>query len=53
MGSHERGIGLAAVVAGTDFVKPTYAFPGGHRFHFADPAGNELAVWSDHSTTAA
>jgi predicted enzyme related to lactoylglutathione lyase len=23
-----------------------YAFPGGRRFHFADPAGNELAVWS-------
>jgi len=24
-----------------------FSFPGGHRFHFADPAGNELAVWSD------
>jgi predicted enzyme related to lactoylglutathione lyase len=23
-----------------------YAFPGGRRFHFLDPAGNELAVWS-------
>ncbi|BDV32313.1 VOC family protein [Microbacterium terricola] len=23
-----------------------YAFPGGRRFHFVDPAGNELAVWS-------
>jgi len=27
--------------------KPIYSFPGGRRFHFADPAGNELAVWSD------
>lgn len=27
--------------------KDIFAFPGGHRFHFADPAGNELAVWSD------
>jgi hypothetical protein len=27
--------------------KDTYSFPGGHRFHFIDPAGNELAVWSD------
>jgi uncharacterized protein len=24
-----------------------YSFPGGRRFHFKDPAGNELAVWSD------
>ena len=25
----------------------TFAFPGGRRFHFMDPSGNELAVWSD------
>jgi len=24
-----------------------FSFPGGRRFHFADPAGNELAVWSE------
>jgi predicted enzyme related to lactoylglutathione lyase len=24
-----------------------FSFPGGRRFHFLDPAGNELAVWSD------
>jgi len=24
-----------------------YSFPGGRRFHFVDPAGNELAVWSE------
>ena len=24
-----------------------FAFPGGRRFHFEDPAGNELAVWCD------
>ena len=24
-----------------------FTFPGGRRFHFIDPAGNELAVWSD------
>lgn len=28
-------------------VKETFEFPGGRRFHFADPEGNELAVWSD------
>ncbi|THD69146.1 VOC family protein [Robertkochia marina] len=26
---------------------PIFSFPGGRRFHFKDPAGNELAVWSD------
>jgi predicted enzyme related to lactoylglutathione lyase len=24
-----------------------FTFPGGSRFHFLDPSGNELAVWSD------
>jgi predicted enzyme related to lactoylglutathione lyase len=33
--------------AGARIVKPAYSFPGGHRFHFADPDGYELAVWSD------
>ena len=33
--------------AGAKIVKETFSFPGGRRFHFADPCGNELAVWSD------
>lgn len=33
--------------AGGAIVKPIFAFPGGRRFHFAEPSGNELAVWSD------
>ena len=33
--------------AGGKIVKPAYGFPGGRRFHFADPDGYELAVWSD------
>jgi uncharacterized protein len=33
--------------AGGKIVKPTFSFPGGRRFHFADPNGNELAVWSE------
>lgn len=33
--------------AGGRIVKPIFAFPGGRRFHFRDPAGNELAVWSE------
>ena len=37
----------AVVGAGGQIVKPIFPFPGGRRFHFTDPAGNELAVWSD------
>ncbi|KGE00660.1 MULTISPECIES: VOC family protein [Rhizobium/Agrobacterium group] len=33
--------------AGGKIVKPIFSFPGGRRFHFADPEGYELAVWSD------
>ena len=33
--------------AGGDIVKPVFAFPGGRRFHFCEPSGNEFAVWSD------
>jgi len=32
---------------GGRITKETYEFPGGKRFHFADPNGNELAVWSE------
>jgi predicted enzyme related to lactoylglutathione lyase len=33
--------------AGAAIVRPIFSFPGGRRFHFTDPAGNELAVWSE------
>ncbi|MCX4188032.1 VOC family protein [Methylophaga sp. OBS4] len=33
---------------GGTIAKDIFAFPGGRRFHFFDPHGNELAVWSDH-----
>ena len=33
--------------AGGKIVRETFEFPGGRRFHFADPNGNELAVWSE------
>ena len=32
--------------AGGNIVRPIFSFPGGRRFHFTDPSGNELAVWS-------
>ena len=37
----------AVVAAGGIIAKPIYAFPGGRRFHFVDPSGSELAVWSE------
>ncbi|QID16573.1 VOC family protein [Nitrogeniibacter mangrovi] len=33
--------------AGGTLIRPVFDFPGGRRFHFTDPSGNELAVWSD------
>ena len=33
--------------AGGSIVQPIFSFPGGRRFHFTDPNGNEFAVWSD------
>lgn len=36
----------AVVRAGGVIAKPVFSFPGGRRFHFIDPSGSELAVWS-------
>ena len=33
--------------AGGTISRPIFPFPGGRRFHFVDPCGNELGVWSD------
>ena len=35
------------VQAGGEVCVDIFDFPGGRRFHFRDPSGNELAVWSD------
>ena len=35
--------------SGGTIVRSIFSFPGGYRFHFTDPSGNELAVWSDVS----
>jgi len=37
----------AVVAAGGEIVTPAFAFPGGRRFHFREPGGNVLAVWSE------
>lgn len=33
--------------AGGQVVDGPYEFPGGRRFHFTDPSGNELGVWAE------
>ena len=37
----------AVETAQGNIIKPIFSFPGGRRFHFTDPAGNEYAVWSE------
>lgn len=39
---------IAKIVdAGGKICRDIFSFPGGQRFHFMDPCGNEYAVWSD------
>ncbi len=46
--AHDLEAMLAKVeAAGGKVVRPIFEFPGGRRFHFTDPSGNELAVWSE------
>jgi len=33
--------------SGGTIIKPIFSFPGGRRFHFSEPSGNEFAVWSE------
>lgn len=45
--SNDLTISLNSVIkAGGVITKEIFAFPGGRRFQFQDPSGNELAVWS-------
>jgi len=37
---------LKVIDAGGVIVKPIFDFPGGRRFHFEEPSGNEFAVWA-------
>ena len=41
------------VAAGGEVTRPIFHFPGGRRFHFRDPSGNELAVWTTEAGPAA
>jgi quercetin dioxygenase-like cupin family protein len=37
----------SVLAAGGTITREIFSFPGGRRFHFQDPGGNELAVWSE------
>jgi hypothetical protein len=37
----------AVKAAGGTVVRPPFEFPGGRRFQFTDPSGNELGVWAE------
>lgn len=45
--SNLESIQAKAEKARAEITKAIFSFPGGRRFHFKDPSGNELAVWSD------
>lgn len=40
-GSEQRVINAGGIIS-----QAIFSFPGGRRFHFIEPSGNELAVWS-------
>jgi len=42
-----EAVASAVQAAGGHITRPTFEFPGGRRFHFRDPCGHELAVWSE------
>jgi predicted enzyme related to lactoylglutathione lyase len=47
----DLGTTLSSVIAaGATITKPIFSFPGGRRFHFLDPSGNELAAMQVEST---
>ena len=37
----------AVIKAGGKILKEIFSFPGGRRFHFTEPSGNEFAVWTE------
>lgn len=37
------------MAAGGNIIKPIFDFPGGRRFQFLEPSGNEFGVWSDRA----
>ena len=42
----ERDV-IDVIDAGGQVNREIFSFPGGRRFHFLEPSGNEMAVWSE------
>ncbi|MGJ0391283.1 MAG: VOC family protein [Methylocystis sp.] len=47
-----EGTRAKILAAGGTITREIFSFPGGRRFHFKDPAGNELGAWSDRGAEA-
>jgi predicted enzyme related to lactoylglutathione lyase len=41
-----EAVEAAVKQAGGEITQEIFSFPGGRRFHFKDPVGNALAVWT-------
>ena len=46
-GEHLEDLREKVQVNGAEISRDIFSFPGGRRFHFIEPGGNELAIWSD------
>ncbi len=46
-GNDLEALSQTIVKAGGQITRPVFSFPGGRRFQFCDPSGNELAVWCE------
>ena len=42
-----EGTQQKVINAGGKIVQDIFDFPGGRRFHFTEPSGNEFAVWTE------
>ena len=49
-GEDLEAVQAKVTAAGGVIVREIFSFPGGRRFHFHDPAGNEMAVWGPEKT---
>ena len=47
----ERDVGRVKNL-GARISQEIFAFPGGRRFHFIDPAGTEYAMWAENSNNS-
>ena len=44
---HLEGLRERASALGATITRDIFSFPGGRRFHFAEPGGSEFSIWSD------